>query len=185
MKHLVLGLLMAVTATAAVAQSADTTQKRLEAESVRLKAWAQDPLFVAAVTAQNKQHITPAEIDKRDKAWVAGKAEPLVKQMTTGPCADHLRQLAAASTIYSESFVMDDQGALVCANQRTSDYMQGDEAKWIRSFNGGKGAVFIDRPRFDESAKHHLAQISLPIMSGGRAIGAITIGIDVDKLGGR
>jgi hypothetical protein len=182
LKHFLLGLLLALTATGAVAQSADATQKRLETEAVKLKSWAQDPLFVAAVIAQNKQHITPAEIDKRDKAWVAGTAEPLVKQMTTGPCADHLRQLAAASPIYSESFVMDDQGALVCANQRTSDYMQGDEAKWIRSFNNGKGAVFIDRPRFDESAKEHLAQISLPIMSGGHAIGAITIGVDVDKL---
>jgi hypothetical protein len=173
-----------MTASSAMAQSADTIQKKLEAEAVKLKAWTQDPLFIAAVVAQNKQHITPAEIDKRDKNWVAGKAEPLVKQMTTGPCADHLRQLAATSPIYSESFVMDDQGALVCANQRTSDYMQGDEAKWIRSFNGGKGAVFIDRPRLDESANEHLAQISLPIMSGDHAIGAITIGIKVDKLGG-
>src|SRR5260370_36162921 len=135
MKHLVFGLLMAVTATVAVAQSADSNQKRLEAESVKLKTWTQDPLFVAAVTAQNKQHITPAEIDKRDKAWVAGKAEPLVKQMTTGPCADHLRQLAAASPIYSEAFVMDDQGALVGANQRTSEDMQGGEPNWIRHLN--------------------------------------------------
>src|SRR5258708_30371002 len=156
MKHFVFGLLMAVRATVAVAQSGDSNQKRLEAESVKLKTWTQDPLFVAAVTAQNKQHITPAEIDKRDKAWVAGKAEPLVKQMTTGRCADHLRQLAAASPIYSESFVMDDQGALVCANPRTSDYMQGDEAKWIRSFNGGKAPGFIDRPPFDEDAEQHL-----------------------------
>ena len=184
MKHFLLGMLVAVTATGAMAQSTGTIQKRLAAEAVKLKAWTQDPLFITAVIAQNKQHLTPAEIDIRDKAWVAGKAEPLVKQMTTGPCADHLRQLAAASPIYSESFVMDDQGALVCANQRSSDYMQGDEAKWIRSFNGGKGAVFIDRPRLDESAKERLAQISLPIMSGDHAIGAITIGVRIDKLGG-
>src|SRR5258708_4300490 len=82
MKHLVFGLLMAVTATVAVAQSADSNQKRLEAESVKLKTWTQDPLFVAAVTAQNKQHITPAEIDKRDKAWVAGKATHALSRLS-------------------------------------------------------------------------------------------------------
>src|SRR4051795_12991977 len=169
-------------ATTAAAQSADAIQKRLDSEAVRLKAWTQDPVLMAAVTTQNNQHVPLAEIQKRDEAWVAGKDEALVKQMTAGQCADRLRQLTSSGTIYGETFIMDDQGALVCANQKTGDYWQGDEAKWTRSFNGGQGGVFIDRPRLDESSKEHLAQISLPIMSGGKAIGAITVGIDVTKL---
>lgn len=182
MKKCLLGFLAAMMATTAAAQSADATQKRLDAETVKLKAWAQDPVFVNAVTAQNNQHVPLAEIQKRDEAWITGKAEPLVKQMTTGSCADHLRQLTSSGTIYGETFIMDNQGALVCANLKTGDYWQGDEPKWTRSFNSGKGGVFIDRPRLDESSKEHLAQISLPIMSGGKAIGAITVGIDVVKL---
>lgn len=183
MKRFLLALLLAgMAALPAAAQSADTMQKRLDAEAAKLKTWAQDPLFVAAVIAQNNQHLTMAEITKRDEAWMAGKAAALIKEMTTGPCADHLRQLTGTSPIYSETFVMDDQGALVCENMQTSDYWQGDEAKWQRSFNGGKGAVFIDRPKLDESSKEHLAQISLPIMKDGKAIGAITIGIDIDKI---
>ncbi len=175
-------LFLALAAFPAAAQSADAVQKRLETEATKLKAWAQDPLFVAAVIAQNNQHLTMAEINKRDEAWMAGKAAALIKEMNTGPCADHLRQLTGTSPIYSETFVMDNQGALVCENMQTTDYWQGDEAKWQRSFNGGKGAVFIDRPKFDESAKEHLAQISLPIMQNGKAIGAITIGINIDKI---
>lgn len=38
------------------------------------------------------------------------------------------------------------EGALVCANAKTSDYWQGDKAKWQRAFAEGKGSVFIDRP---------------------------------------
>jgi ABC-type phosphate transport system ATPase subunit len=166
----------------AAAQSADKVQKHLDAEAVKLKAWAQDPLFVAAVIAQNNQHLTMAEITKRDEAWMAGKAAQLIKEMNTGACAEHIRQLTNTSPIYSETFVMDNQGALVCENMQTTDYWQGDEAKWQRSFDGGKGAVFIDRPKLDESAKEHLAQISLPIMKDGKAIGAITIGIDIEKI---
>src|SRR5262249_47967149 len=105
-----------------------------------------------------------------------------VKTVTTGPCADHLRQIAAASG-YGEMMVMDDQGALVCSNARTTDYWQGDEEKWLRAFAGGKGETFVDRPRMDESSKTNLAQISLPVMDGGRAIGVITVGIRMHDLG--
>src|SRR5258706_7165010 len=106
-----------MTATTAAAQSADALQKRLDAEAVKLKAWAQDPMFVNAVAAQNNQQMPLAEIQKRDEAWIAGKAQPLVKQMTTGSCADQLRQLTASGTIYGETVIIDDQGALVCASQ--------------------------------------------------------------------
>ena len=44
------------------------------------------------------------------------------------------------------------QGALIAATQRTSDYWQGDEAKWQRSFAGGAGSEFIDRFVTEEGA---------------------------------
>lgn len=77
---------------------------------------------------------------------------------------------------------MDDQGALVCATAKTTDYWQGDEAKWQRAFNDGKGDVFIDRPKFDDSSAQRLAQISVPVLDKGVAIGAITVGVSIDKL---
>lgn len=170
-------------ASMAYAQSADSVQKQLKSEATKLQTWAADKVFVTAVTAQNAQHLTMAEIQKRDTDWVAGKGEAMVKQMLSGPCADRLRQLTSTMPIYGEAFVMDNQGALVCANMKTSDYWQGDEAKWQKSFNGGKGGVFIDRPRMDESAKEHLAQISLPIKdAAGKVIGAMTVGVNTDKL---
>jgi len=176
-----IGVLAIAFAPLALAQSADAIQKRLEAEATKLQAWTADKTIVAAVAAQNAQHLTMAEIERRDKEWIAGHVDSLVKQSITGPCADRLRQLASASPAYGESFVMDNQGAIVCANMKTSDYWQGDEAKWQKSFNGGKGAVFIDRPRMDDSAKEHLAQVSLPIRdASGKVIGAMTVGIKLN-----
>ena len=170
-------------ASMAYAQSADSVQKHMQSEATKLQTWAADKVFVTAVTAQNAQHLTLAEIQRRDGGWVAGKEEALVKQMLSGPCADRLRQLTSTMPIYGEAFVMDNQGALVCANMKTSDYWQGDEAKWQKSFNGGNGGVFIDRPRMDESAKEHLAQISLPIKdAAGKVIVAMTVGVNTDKL---
>jgi len=101
--------------------SADAMQKRLEAEATKLQTWASDKVLISATAAQNTQHLTMAEIERRDKEWIAGHADALVKQMLSGPCADRLRQLTSSGP-YGETFVMDNQGALVCANTKTSDY---------------------------------------------------------------
>lgn len=164
------------------AQSADAIQKRLETQAAGLSAWTTDAVLLAAVTRQNALGLTLAEIRTRDEAWIAGKAPALISASTTGACADRLRALAGNSLVYGEGILMDGQGALVCATNLTTDYWQGDEAKWTRTFNEGKGAVFIDRPRLDESAGQRLAQISLPILSSGKVVGAITVGVQLDKL---
>lgn len=156
--------------------SAVALQKQLETEAAKLRAWGSDPAIIAAVKAQNAKKVPLKTIQSLDEQWIAGKAAALVKQMTTGPCADHLRELAAGSE-YAEVFVMDDKGALVCASAKTSDYWQGDEAKWQQAFMSGKGAVFIDRPKYDDSASRAIAQISVPVLDNGRAIGVITIGL--------
>jgi hypothetical protein len=161
-------------------QSADAIQKRLEAEAVRLESWTADKALLAAVRAQNAQKLTMAEIERRDKAWPGDAA--LVRSVTTGACADRLRELAATSKQYGEILLMDDQGALVCASNPTSDYFQGDEPKWQRSYADGTGAVFIDRPRRDDSTSERLAQVSLPLRADGKVMGAITIGLRLDEL---
>jgi hypothetical protein len=133
------------------------------------------------VKAQNAAAVSLAQIQKLDASWTAKKSEALVQKTITGACADRLRELATKNG-YGEAFLSDAQGALVCATARTSDYWQGDEAKWIHAFASGKGATFIDRPRLDDSAQTRLAQISVPVMNGDRAIGVITVGVSLEKL---
>jgi len=161
--------------------SAESIQKELNAYATTVKVWTADKAFIDAVKAQNAKNVTLEQIQKDDNLWIAGKDDALVRQITTGPCAEHLRQLAAAAG-FGETFVMDNQGALVCSTEKTSDYWQGDEAKWTRAFAEGKGSTFIDRLRFDDSAKQNLAQISVPIMDGGRAIGVITAGVTITQV---
>lgn len=182
MKSILLASTVLLAAFAAHAQSAGNIQKLITDEAARLQAWGSDPAIVAAVKAQNAKRVTAAQVKSLDEQWMAGKAEALVKQVTSGTCADYLRTLVAGNAAYGETFIMDDQGALVCATAKTTDYWQGDEAKWQRAFNEGKGGVFIDRPKFDDSSAQRLAQISVPVLDKDIAIGAITIGISIDTL---
>jgi hypothetical protein len=65
----------------------------------------------------------------------------------------------------------------------TSDYWQGDEAKWQKTFSMGPDAVFVDEIEKDESTQALQSQISVTIKdSSGAAVGAITIGLNVEKL---
>ena len=82
----------------------------------------------------------------------------------------------------AEAFVMDNQGALVGATRRTSDYWQGDEPKWRESFNGGRGAELREKPFFDESSQSYVLQVSLPVKDGARVIGALTVSISLLEL---
>jgi hypothetical protein len=170
-------LLSLCVSAAALAQSAQSMQKQLDAEAEKLKSWSSDPILIAAVKAQNAKRVPLTNIKSMDAQWSAGNASGLVQQVTIGACADHLRKLTSRSAAYGETFLMDNQGALVCSTGKTSDYWQGDEAKWQRAWNDGKGFVFIDRPRYDESSARNVAQISVPIVENGHAIGVITIGV--------
>jgi type II secretory pathway pseudopilin PulG len=173
---------IAIVAALLLLQSADVMQKALNAEAAKLVSWAADKTLIDAVRKQNAKRVSLAEVQRIDGEWMAGRAEATVKDATIGPCADRLRALVASDARYGETFVTDANGAIVCATQRTSDYWQGDETKWTRAFNDGAVAVFIDRPKLDDSAKARLAQISLPIVENGQAIGVLTAGVNIDRL---
>jgi hypothetical protein len=108
-----------VLVAAACSSATDNEQKDLEAEAAIVAAWGVDPVLVNAVLAQNTQNIALTEIQRRDVEWVAGRDTARVRAMTTGACADRLRQLMAAKSIYGETFLMDRQGALVCASENS------------------------------------------------------------------
>ena len=90
--------------------------------------------------------------------------------------------LLESKPYYSEIFVMDDQGANVAMTDKTSDYWQGDEAKFKKSYNNGAGGVHISDVEFDESTQTYSVQVSVPVKDGDAVIGAVTIGIDVDQM---
>ncbi|BBO83267.1 cache domain-containing protein [Desulfosarcina ovata] len=142
-----------------------------------------DPVIVAVVKAENAKGKTLDKIKAKDQEWTAtpGIAD-YMKALMDSPCGKHLREIQQSAPYYAEIFVMDNQGANVAMTDKTSDYWQGDEAKFQKSFNGGSGAVFVDEVEFDDSSQAYLCQVSVPVMDGTRAIGAITIGVDMDQL---
>lgn len=141
-------------------------------------------VFVAEVKAQNAKKISLEEIKRIDKEWVDAEDElPIHTQVMGNSCAKEISKLAKQLKAMGETFVMDNQGANVGQNALTSDYWQGDEAKWQKAYNEGKGGVVIGDVKLDKSTNRVEQKVSLPIIDeDGNVIGAVCIGLDPDQL---
>jgi len=156
----------------------------------KIKPLLADPELIAAIKAQNEKHggLDAAKIDTLDKQWRAEAktgSGPLVGDLMGRPVSAKLKAFKQASGgVVVEIFLMDNKGLNVAQADLTTDYMQGDEAKWQKTFSVGPTAVFIDEVDFDESSKTFQAQMSATVVdpAGGVAIGAVTVGLAVEKL---
>jgi hypothetical protein len=152
--------------------------------------WLQDKTIIEAIKAQNKKHaaLTQGEIDKLDKQWRAeidATDKPLINVTMKNELSAFLKKKKEASKgLLTEIFVMDDKGLNVGQSDITSDYWQGDEAKWQKTFLVGPDAIFVDKVEKDESTQELQVQVSVTIKDPetGKPIGAITLGISVDQL---
>lgn len=150
----------------------------------------QEPWLLGAIRAQNERTngLTEAEIIDLDQEWRAQVGEqdhPMVDAVVEGPVAEHLlHKIARAGGVIAEIFVMDAQGLNVAAAAPTSDYWQGDEAKFQKSFGAGKDGMEIGEIEFDASIGISQAQVSATIVdpATGEPIGAVTVGVVADLL---
>lgn len=152
-------------------------------------AWLADPMVIAAIKAQNERHagMSQAQIDELDQTWRAqteGGDRPMIDEVLGNELSSFLSaRKSEAGGMITEVFVMDNVGLNVGQSDVTSDYWQGDEAKWQMTYEVGAGAVFVDEIETDESTQTLQSQVSIAITDkSGEAIGAVTLGINVSAL---
>lgn len=180
------GCLLAAGAANAANEFEPQIKKFVEAD---VAPWLSDAAVVDAIKAQNAKNasITEDDISKLDTEWraqaKAGKGA-MIDEVLSNALSKFLQaKKDAAGGKIAEMFVMDNKGLNVGQSDVTSDYMQGDEAKWQKTYQAGPGALFIDEIEFDDSSKAFQSQASMTIVDeAGNAIGAITIGVNVEKL---
>lgn len=151
--------------------------------------WLADPRVIAAIKAQNEKTagLSEAEIVALDKKWraeVEASAKPMIEAVLKNDLSTFLAaKKNDAAGMITEAFIMDAKGLNVGQSDITSDYWQGDEAKWKKTYMVGPDAIFVDEIEKDESTQSLQSQVSIAIKDEtGKAIGAITLGINVDKL---
>jgi hypothetical protein len=157
----------------------------------QLRAIAENQIVLDAVAQQNTVNaaIDQAAIDQLDKEWrseVDGQDKKLITQVLANQLSGYLKQVSDdAGGLYTEIIVMDGKGLNVGQSSVTSDYWQGDEDKWMKTYPVGADAVFVDEVEMDESTQQLQSQVSFSIVdpASNRVIGAITFGVNLDMLG--
>lgn len=92
-----------------------------------------------------------------------------------------VQEKAEPAGAITEVFVTDGWGWNVAQTGGTSDYYQGDEGKWQKTFASADPNEIEILDIVEEEGIRY-AQISLPIKDGEKNIGAVTVGVDVDKV---
>lgn len=187
----VIGLLMLV--GLAPAGSLAEYDRQLEAVlDARIRPWLGDPVVVEAIRTQNERtsQLSAADIHLLDRQWrleSAAGGGPLIRDVLNNALSRYLKEKARGSGgLFLEILVMDARGLNVGISGVTSDYMQGDERQWTRTFLLGPDAVLFEDVGFDQSSRAFQSRISATVVDPvtGRPIGAVTVGINVEKLDG-
>lgn len=152
--------------------------------------WVKSPEIIEAVRAQNGTTAawTQAEVDRADAEWRAevGQIErPQIDAMIQNTVSQFLRQKQSTTGwMIVEIIVMDGKGMNVGVSTPTSDYWQGDEAKFQKTFLQPEAGLFIDDIEYEADTHLVLSQANSAIIDPdtGEPIGAITVSLNLNKL---
>jgi len=188
MKHTALALCATLWTLPAAGQDFGAALHDYYASSIT--GWAQDPALIAAIRAQNAvtAGFTADQIAAADRAWqaeIGAASTPTITPVLHNAAADFLRgQVAAAGGRITEVILMDAVGLNVAVSAVTSDYWQGDEAKFSQTYAVGADAIHLGTIELDESTGRYAGQISFTVVdpANGEAVGAMTVGLDAELI---
>src|SRR5690606_34369835 len=116
-------------------------------------------------------------------AFAVGEDQVMIA-MQDAALAEQLDLWRQKNTMITEIVVMDERGLNVAVSPFTSDYWQGDEAKYQQTIQAEPGQWFFDEVQYDHSTRKFQVQISIPLYDTANApsVGAITLGVDIHKV---
>ncbi|WP_322988936.1 hypothetical protein [Hoeflea sp.] len=155
-----------------------------------MRQWIETDIVRISVDAQNDrlQKLDQGEIDALDEQWRAEREsddKPLIAATLSNPLSVYLARLQGKSLgLYAEIFVMDQNGLNVGQSSITSDFWQGDEAKFQKTYDVSGDALFIDEPEWDDEARIWRGQVSFTLTEADSdaSIGAVTMEVNLTEL---
>lgn len=156
----------------------------------KIERWKRLPKLEQFLKTQNQKNkeLKQAIILERDKKWRTAFAENdfsypigLIDQELSA----HLREIKKQSMdMITEIIITDERGMNVAVSDMTSDYWQGDEAKFIEAFGKPANALYFSDIIYDESTRRFQIHLSVPLLTEAdlKPLGVMIFGVDVEKI---
>ncbi|WP_159950974.1 hypothetical protein [Rhizobium sp. 18065] len=182
---------LVLSAASTVAEPAKPDVQKMITPAVieEMRKWIDTEIVQVSVGAQNaaKSDLAQEKIDELDKMWRAEQEaadKPLIAATLSNPLSVYLARMQGRSLgLYAEIFIMDQNGLNVGQSSVTSDFWQGDEDKFQKTYDVADDALFIDEPEWDDEAKIWRNQVSFTLTDAAKAkIGAVTVEINLTEL---
>ena len=187
---IIIASVVAFLVSPAFAASEDAHIEPIQKLMPEIMAQIVDDSLIMALRKSNvkRRSMTQAHIDELEATWqkeIDESNRPLIKSVVDNPLAERMRKVIVGSgVVINEIGVIDAKGLSIAQSSRNSDIWQGEEVKFTKTFMVGPDAIFIDEVEFDVSTQQMQSQANFTVMDPdtGKAIGAVTVGINVDAL---
>ena len=152
-----------------------------------IKTFVKEPSTIEEVQRANQKRtsMTLHEIQEVDSKWMSKNAShTLVNEHLNAPCSQALKRFQQANPGFSEIFITDSKGLIVCLTNKTSDYYQADEQWWVTGFNLGTGKSYYGTIEYDESAHSQSIPVYVPVINPktNDAVGVCKAVIDISAI---
>ena len=139
--------------------------------------WAASPIVVDAVLAQNAKGPIPGMDNAKWKT--VPENDPIVQGFINNEAGKFLTaEMAGTNGICVSAFLNAAQGEKVAFTDKTGSYIHKGSDKFDVPFNTGKN--WQGKPEKEDNV--YIIQISVPVLSEGKPIGALVVDVDGSKL---
>lgn len=177
-----------VATIATFGQAAEPQADMVDYVNGSVRGWFAGADVQAAISASNAAHAGMSEsdlvaLDKKWRAEIGKSPAPTINPVLNSAVSEMLRgHVAESQGAITEIILMDNRGMNVAVSAVTSDFWQGDEAKYQETFPAGADAVHVGDIELDESSQTYQVQVSFVVSdANGMPVGAVTVGLNAEN----
>ena len=154
-------------------------QKELTRQAEIVKGWAASPVVVKAVLEQNARGPLPG---MDNEAWTAvRRSDDVIKKLTSSEAGRFLsKKVEDSDGLYVRAFLSGSRGEKAAFTEKTISYLHKGSPKFDAPFASGR--TWQGSPELDVLTETLDIQISAPVLSDGKSVGVLTVGISLQKL---
>jgi hypothetical protein len=154
-------------------------QKELDRQIVQIKAWAADPLLVKTVLWKNQ--MGPLNGMDNEKWKTVRRSDDLIRSYMGNDAGKLLaRKLEGSNGLYVRAFVCGTRGEQVALTEKTENYLYAGQPRFDFPFR--TAMPWQGPPELDTDTDTYDIQIAAPVLSFGKPIGVLVVGVNLTKL---
>jgi hypothetical protein len=154
-------------------------QKELARHVEVVKGWATNPVLVKAVRDQNEKG--PIAGMTNDQWKTVRRGDDLVRGFMHSEAGKFLlSKVESSDGLYVRAFLSAARGEKVAFTEKTISYLHAGQAKFDVPFSTGK--TWQGTPELDTPTETYDVQIAAPVLSDGKPIGVLIVGVNLSKL---